>query len=262
MVEFRRVAEELASSFKSIEGVIGIVFLGGIARGYADEDSDVDVSVFINVDDQQVRERLRAIAQGAQHSTGLDVDIEIHRAEDFFKRQWSEVDRWELGRAEIFYDPTGEIRRMFDAGGDVPDDFWTTKIVTCSTYLAWYSCPQEGQGCVAETWIRRGDLLSANYCIHYSLDLILELVFALNREFLPPPKWRVHYARNLEWIPEGFVDWISMSVPEAKSEDDLRRRLGAMRKMWPEILEKVKGETGLDSEAISLYYVREILGQN
>ncbi|MGQ4894945.1 MAG: nucleotidyltransferase domain-containing protein [Candidatus Njordarchaeia archaeon] len=47
----KKIAARFVDNFKK-EGVIGIVLLGGIARGYADKYSDIDIIVFTerNVD--------------------------------------------------------------------------------------------------------------------------------------------------------------------------------------------------------------------
>lgn len=260
--EFRLVAEAVASRIKPVKGVAGIIFLGGLARGVADDDSDIDITVFVDTDDEGVGRELRKVVRDAQQRSGFEIDFEIHETQDFARRKWDEVDRWELGKAEIVFDPSGVIRRLFQKGARVPGDFWTTRIVECCTYLRWYCCPQAGQKCMAETWIDRGDPLSAHYCIHYSIDLMLELVFALNREFFPPQKWRLQYARDLRWLPKDFEMRIAeMSVVKAHSRNELRRRLDAAGKMWPEVIEKVEIETGLTTENIARYYVENILGQ-
>jgi len=46
--KFRRVAEGLASKISACEGVTGIVFIGGLVRGFADKFSDLDITVFLN----------------------------------------------------------------------------------------------------------------------------------------------------------------------------------------------------------------------
>jgi len=44
--EFRRAAETISGKIASIEGVVGILATGGIARGYCDDLSDLDIIVF------------------------------------------------------------------------------------------------------------------------------------------------------------------------------------------------------------------------
>jgi len=57
-------------------------------------------------------------------------------------------------------------------------------VVVCAEYLKWYCCPvKKDAGTVAEVWIRKGDLTSAHYCLNYGVELLLKLIFALNKEF-------------------------------------------------------------------------------
>ena len=72
-------------------------------------------------------------------------------------------------------------------------------------YLKWYCCPvKKDAGTVAEVWIRKGDLTSAHYCLNYGVELLLKLIFALNKEFLPSPKWRLFYSYSLKQLPKNF----------------------------------------------------------
>ena len=45
--EATRVAREFASQYKR-DGVVGIVFLGAIPRGYFDHAADIDIAIFKN----------------------------------------------------------------------------------------------------------------------------------------------------------------------------------------------------------------------
>jgi len=173
------------------------------------------------------------------------------------------VDRWEFSRAEIVYDPKGEIRKVFGEKLRLPKDLWTRRIAVCVEYLKWYACPpREGVGTVAECWIERGDLASAHYCLSYALELLIRLVYALNREFLAPQKWRIRYSHNLKWLPEDY----EMLVKEAMtinslSVRDFNRRLEAIRKLWSNTYPKIKEVTGLEREQLSKYYIEKVLKQ-
>jgi predicted nucleotidyltransferase len=262
--EFRRIAEALASRIAALEGVTGIVFIGGLVRGFADKFSDVDVIVFLDKKDNQLRKRIRKMSVEEQRRTGVDVDLEVHFLEDFETRKWDEVTRWEFSRARNVYDPQGKVRRVWRQKLKISKDFWVKRIVVCSEYLKWYCCPfRRGEGTMAEAWVERGDLVSAHYCLNYSADLLFRLVFALNKEFLPAPKWRVFYAHGLKWLPKGF----DVLVKEAMltrdfSAEDFDRRLRAIRSIWKSILPKIKEETGLTPHRMSQYYVERMLLQS
>src|SRR4030043_767589 len=176
------------------------------------------------------------------------MDIEVHTLEAFRKKKWNEIERWSFSKAEIIFDPNGMVKQLFDEKLGVSNDFWIRRIVVCSEYLKWYCCQSsEGVSTMAEVWIDRGDLLSAQYCLSYSLDTMLRIVFALNKEFVPPAKWKLFYSYNLRWLPANYKELLKEIVTlQAFSERDFQRRLTALRTLWRGILPKIEKETGLE----------------
>jgi predicted nucleotidyltransferase len=261
--KFRRVGEGLVSKIVSFEGVTGIVFIGGLVRGFVDKFSDVDIIVFLSKRDEHVRKQISDLGMDEQKRLGIDVDLEVHFLEDFKRWKWDEVDKWEFSRAEIVFDPKGEIKNVFREKLRVPKSFWVKRIVVCGEYLKWYCCPpKKDVGTVAECWIERGDLVSAHYCLNYAVDLLVRIVFALNREFLPAPKWRIFYSYGLKWLPENYRRILGEAMlVKSFSVKDFGRRLRAVRELWCGILPKIREETGLTTELISKYYVEKVLHQ-
>jgi len=261
--EFRQTAKNLASKIASYEGVVGIVFIGGLVRGFADRFSDLDITVFIDRKDEDLKRRIYNVGLSEGKASGIDVDLEIHFIEDFKRYRLNEADRWEFSRAKIFFDPKGEVERMFREKLRVSESFWIKRIVVCGEYLKWYCCPpKEDVGTVAETWIERGDLLAAHYCLNYAIELLIRIVYALNKEFLPAPKWRLYHSYSLKWLPKGYKRLIKEAMKnEEISIKDFERRLLAIRALWREIMPKIEKETGLTTEKITKYYVKKVLHQ-
>jgi predicted nucleotidyltransferase len=261
--KFRRVAEGLVSKISSFEGVTGIVFIGGLVRGFADKFSDLDLIVFLSRKDDQVRRKIRDLGAGERRRLGIDVDLEVHFLEDFRRWKWDEVDKWEFSRVEIVFDPKGEVKKVFREKLRVSKDFWVKRIVVCGEYLKWYCCPpREEVGTVAESWIERGDLVAAHYCLNYAVDLLLRMVYALNREFLPAPKWRMFYSYSLKWQPINYKKLMKEAmIMRTFSARDFNRRLKTIREIWHKIVPKIEDETGLTPDQISKYYVEKILRQ-
>jgi len=260
---FRKAAERMASKIASFEGVAGVVFLGGLVRGFADRFSDLDMTVFLSREDAGLVRRIRGVVSEEEKCFGVEADVMIHVLSDFRRWRWDETDRWEFSRAEIVYDLKGEIKRVFGEKLRLPKDLWTRRIAVCVEYLKWYACPpREGVGTVAECWIERGDLASAHYCLNYALELLIRLVYALNREFLAPPKWRIHYSHNLKWMPEDYEMLVKEAMTiKSVSVRDFNRRLEAVRKLWSNTYPKIKEVTGLEREQLSKYYIEKVLKQ-
>ena len=139
--EFRQTAKNLASKIASYEGVVGIVFIGGLVRGFVDKFSDLDITVFIDRKDEELKGCIYNVGLGEGKASGIDLDLEIHFIEDFKRCRLNEADRWEFSRAKIFFDPKGEVEHMFREKLRVSESFWIKRIVVCGEYLKWYCCP-------------------------------------------------------------------------------------------------------------------------
>jgi predicted nucleotidyltransferase len=261
--KFKQIADKLTSRIASHEGVGGIVLVGGLVRGFVDRFSDLDIFVFLNKKDEELVTKISNMGVDEGKLTGIDVDLEIHVLEDFKKLKWDETDKWDFCKAKIVYDPDGNVEKVFREKSKIPKDFWVKRIVVYAEYLKWYCCPpKNGVGTVAEAWIERGNLAAAHYCLSYAVDLLLKMLFALNEEFLPSPKWRIFCSHNLKWLPEDYEALIReiMRVEDLSSRE-FKRRLEDIQKLWRRVVPKIENETGLALEQLSKYYVREILHQ-
>jgi predicted nucleotidyltransferase len=259
---FRQTAERLVSNITVIKDVAGIIFLGGLARGFADKYSDVDIIVLLDKEDPHLQRQIQNAGLEERKRSGLDIDLEIHHMNAFQRSKWNETDRWDFSHAEIVYDPRGRISGIFEARLRVSEKFWTKRIAICAEYMKWYCCPpKEGTYTIAETWVDRGDLTSAHYCLNYAVEVLLKTTFALNKEFLPPPKWRMFYFQNLKWLPSNHELLRDALSIEKLTGEDLYRRLKSLRQIWRTILVKIQEETGLTPDQITRCYVKMVLHQ-
>jgi len=261
--KFRQTAERLVSQMSPLEGVAGIVYMGSLTRGFADKFSDVDIVVFLNRKDDELSRRIRKMSVDEQRRSGVDIDLMVHSLTDFRKWKLDEPTMWDYSRAEVVFDPSKEVGKILKRKLRVSKSFWIRRIAEYAEYLKWYCCPpREDAGTMAEAWIDRGDLASAHYCLNYSIDLLLGIVFALNREFLPAPKWRVFYSNGLKWLPADFRRLIGEAmITKNFSRQDFSRRIKAVRKLWREMVPRIEQDTGLALDSLSKYYVEAVLHQ-
>jgi len=261
--KFRRIADRLTSKIASLEGVVGVVFIGGLVRGFTDKFSDVDIITFVDKRDENLRVKIRKMALEQEIHSKIDIDLEVHFLEEFKKRKWNEALKWELSKAEVAYDSKEKVKRILQKKLQLPEDFWIKRIVVCAEYLKWYCCPpREEVGTVAEGWIERGNLTAAHYCLSYATNLLIRTLYVLNKEFLPAPKWRIFNSYRLKWLPEDYGKLVKQAmITKSFSVKEFNRRLKAIRQLWQKTIPKIEEETGLTPEKISKYYVEKILRQ-
>lgn len=261
--KLKHIAEEFSSRTASYEEVAGIAFHGALTRGFADEFSDIDIMIFLSKKNARLRKHIYEMGIEEEGRSGTSMDLEVHFLDEFRKRKWNEAEKWDLSKAKIVYDPQGETSKVFNRKFRVHKDFWLKRIVICSEYLKWYCCPpKEDASTMAEVWIKRGDLISAHYCLNYDVDLLMTVIFALNKEFLPAPKWRIFYSYKLKWLPKDYVKFVKEAIKiKNLSAREVNRRLEAIRRIWCLVLPKIEEETGLTPELISKYYVERTLHQ-
>jgi len=257
---FSRVADKFVSEVSSYDGVSGIVLLGGLAREFVDEFSDLDVTVFLDKADKSLESRIRSIAEKEKRS-GIDIDLDIYDITYTPHARWDDMMLWEYSKAKIVFDPKGECKNAIKKKLDVPKDFWTRCISALVEHLSWYCCPlEETVGTIAEAWIKRGDLTSAHYCLNYGVELIVKLLYALNKEFAPAPKWLLFYSHNLAKLPEGFKkDIEESSTVRNLSLEELQRRLMVLRRLWSKIEPMIEKEAKLTLSQLHDYYYKSIL---
>lgn len=261
--QFKEIGEVLKQKISSCKGVSGIVFMGGLIRGFADKYSDVDVIVLLRKRDESLRNRIKKIGLDEHRRSGTDVDLEVHFLEDFRARKWNETARWDFSHAKIVFDRQEELQKLFRTKLSTSNSFWLKRVFIYGEYVGWYCCPtKKNSETMVDTWVDRGDLVSAHYCLNYALTLLIRIIFALNKEFLPPPKWEIYYSYGLKWLPSSYEKLISEALMvKSLSKPDLDRRQRATRELWRQILPKIREETGLTPELISKQYVKHVLRQ-
>ena len=258
-----RTAKSIAKRLSEDKRVEGVIFLGGLTRGFADRYSDIDMAVLVRGDDGSLRRSIERMSRAESLRTGFDMDLEVHSVKGFSRLERTDWRRREYADAEVVYDRDGAVARLVSQMVSVPEGFWVDRIVKDWMYLQWYACPEKGFKSIAEIWVERGDVESALHCLNYSMDLLLELLFALNRQFTPVPKWRLHHARGLEWKPKGFATALrNLLAVDSMTSAEVARRAAIFRKMRSQLERRVVFCTGLSHEALVRRFVDMAVYEN
>ena len=229
------VAEEFASRFKR-KGIIGIVFLGGIARGYFDKFTDIDIIIF-----KRKNAKLRMKLEDEIEYKNFTIDYEITNYEDSIKSEWSTEKRWAFSTVKIFYDSQGKIKALIDKKV-IPLKSTEKKMMLIEgmTQSEWYC------NIMTNSWILRGDILGAHYSIYFALDELLKAIFALNNELLPNKKWRIYQVQRLKWLPKKFNEKLKeIMLMKNNSVKEIQRRRNALNYIWKQMLPIAEKEIGM-----------------
>lgn len=98
--------------------------------------------------------------------------------------------------------------------------------------------------------------MSSHYAVNQAIECLLKVLFALNRKFIPPEKWRLYCSYSLKWLPSNFKEHIRKALLTRKyTLEDVERRVRILRSLWKEVLPKVEKEVGLSFDKFYEYSI-------
>jgi hypothetical protein len=229
LAALRRHLDGVIPRLSVMEGVVGLTLNGGLSRGYADQLSEIDVTIFLTPESFQRWETDRTpITVGICMLDGQLYDIKYVNYDTERERDWEPVAVWDASYAEILYDPQGLIRQLLtcklahrpeplEAGGLLMSCWWYYELA-------------------GTIWIRRGDVMQGQHLFNQAITPLVQALFVANCEYIPHEKWLLHLSRSLEWKP---VDWESRLAAALSTGDmsiaSLQARQKAIRELWEEI---------------------------
>jgi hypothetical protein len=227
--DLRRHLDAQMPTFSALPGVIGITLNGGMARGYADALSEIDVTLFLSADAYRLWQNGRSpIPLGIAVIAGALYDVKIVDFQGEKARDWEADTLWDASYAEILYDPQHVLAALFeeklvrfpqpqDAEGDLFRSWWYFRLA-------------------GDIWIQREDVPQGHLMLNQAVVTLVRALFLANREFIPHEKWLLHMSRSLEWKPDAW----ETRLGEAMSTGDMRlpgliARQTCIERLWDEI---------------------------
>jgi hypothetical protein len=229
--KYLKIAEKFVGKLKLYPEVIGIIITGGLARGFVDKYSDIDIEFFLHKEDflkwsekPPVKTYRRTI-----NDVFLEVEIEPIDYDEATSSQTSEIfwtieNRWDKQNAIIAYDPKGKIKKLIDEKVKFrPNE--RERLMKKSFLLAnWFI------DTAAKSWIERGDIVSANQSVNQAIDHLVDYVFLKNKEFIPFVKWKYFYVKKIKKIPQDFSERLDeLLLIKAYSQKDVKIRINKLK---------------------------------
>ncbi len=229
----KSLAREWTRRYKGIEA---IMLTGGVARAYADERSDVDLTLFLNPATYRSWVHLgqSPLTAGDNLLGGIDVDTHLTTIPLERERPWEPMKIWDASSARVLLDRRGRLAHLLKTKVMPPVTRW--RLHEEAVWVDWFV--ELGVG-----WIDRTDVVAAHHLLNRALDHFLSLLFEAQNEHLPFDKWQVHLSRTLRILPRSYEryvrEWLSIRSFTAR---DVRRRAHAasvLSNWWKETFRDV-----------------------
>jgi predicted nucleotidyltransferase len=226
--------------------VLGVVLLGGAARGYADKLSEIDLAIFLNRDGNS------KLPRGEHRWRGhlLDNDLYIYANET--RTYWSHERRQAFSEGKILLDTKRLVRSLLRRKLKFRTSERRKIILENLLFL-------EDRMEDAETiWPERGHIPSAHYAVNMGVENLLKILFAYNWRFLPSEKWRFYYSCHLPWLPRKYMELMKQVMKtRAITNIDLKRRAANLKRLHSAVRRKLRRENMLPKD-VHRYWLERI----
>ena len=215
--------------FEALPGVVGITLNGGMARGYADHLSEIDLTIYLQPTTYQLWQSGHApIPLGIAVLEGALYDLKII---DFGGEQtavWASDKLWDASYAEILYDPEGQIAQLIQAK---VTQFPQPAEAEGALFSCWWYFRLAG-----DIWIHREDILQGHLMFNQAVISLLKALFIANQEFIPHEKWLIHMSRSLPWQPDHWETKLQAAMSTGDMTiSSLKQRQISIETLWVEV---------------------------
>jgi len=232
--EHKMVAEAYTKTVLSeLKEVVGVVLLGGAARGYADKLSEIDIAIFLT-------RGIEKLPKGEHRWRGylLDNGLCIYGREA--AADWSQEMRQAFSEGKMLLDRKGLVRSLLRR----KLKFGTSerRRIILENLLFFEDRIEDAES----IWPKRGHIQSAHYAVNMGVENLLKILFAYNRRFLPSEKWRLYYSYYLPWLPREYHELVTQTMKaQAITYADLKRRVANLKRLSVAVRRKLEKENML-----------------
>ncbi len=217
-----RVAKEFAKQYVR-DDIVGVVFLGGVARGYFDRSADIDIALFKKAGSEISLPKFL-------HIEDFEVQIWLSDYESERTIAWDMAKRWTYSQGQIYFDPESKIAQLLGEKVPLKPEERKWLMMSGLTLSEWYVNQ------LTHLWVERGNLISAHHMFHQGLAYFFDMLFGLNNELVADTKWLYYCVEQLERLPPNFQERIKDTmILHSISTEELDRRRKAFMEMWREM---------------------------
>lgn len=231
-----RVAKEFAQQYISSD-IIGIVFLGAIARGYFDRSADIDIAFF------KKQASTISLTKKFYKIEDLEVQIWLSDYESEIANPWDMSRRWTYSQGRIYYDPVEKISQLLQEKVPLKPEEKKWLMMSGLSLSEWYV------NRLTQLWVERGNIISAHHMLDQGLNYFFDMLFGLNNELVADMKWRYYCVEKLDRLPRNFRERIKAAmILQSFSLEELERRREAFMEIWREMKPIIEEEVHMTFE--------------
>ena len=231
-----QVAKEFAQQYVGDE-IVGIVFLGAIARGYFDHSADIDIALF--------KKQAAAVPMASNYLKVQGFEIHCH-FEDYdseIQIPWDMAKRWTYSQRQIYYDPKGLISQLLQEKVPLQQEEKRWLLMSGLVLSEWYI------NRLTHLWVERGNIISAHHMFNQGLNYFFDMLFAINNQLVADMKWRYYCVEKLTHLPLNFHERIKeVLLLNAFTVEEIERRQRAFMEMWQPMVPLVEQEVKMPYE--------------
>lgn len=218
-----QIAKEFAQRYMR-DDIVGIVFLGAIARGYFDHSADIDIALF----KKQASEL--SLTHKFLKIDDFEVQCWLSDYESELANPWEMSKRWTYSQGQVYFDPLGMIAQLLQDKVPLKPEERKWLMMSGLTLSEWYISR------LSHLWVERGSLISAHHMFNQGVNYFFEMLFGLNNQLVADMKWRYYCVERLERLPHNFRERMQDTMlVHSFSIDELERRRGSFMELWYEM---------------------------
>jgi len=219
---YQDVISDYVSDISKIKNVKGIILTGSAGRDDRDNLSDVDNVVLVDGKSN--------VVEGKFNFHNFLFDTRVTDLKQITAAKWTQDMYFAYLNSKIIYDHDDEIKKLIDQKRSEWESNLEKNIsLTLVNMSVLISFNDDWRGLKADThfekFIKRKDYISAHRVLNLGQELLLDILYLINREPIPDTKNKIKLIAKLKWTPKNFLGLFSKILLIKKtSQSDTERR--------------------------------------
>lgn len=245
----------------AIPSVIGICITGSLATPYADEHSDIDLTVVIEddgvePDPERFSNKLIPLKATVQRRVPLEkysfdwrdghIDIDVVGVSELRAEGKTLQTRWEYDNAEILVDSEHQLSSCLAEEIPLSDEEQHTLVQEYADEFLFIAQWDTHKACLRESY------RTAHRAATCAADDALALLFLQDGQFVPREKWIVDALGSVQLVDEELVNltWEASRII-ACDPHDVHRRVQALHSIWERLQPTLEQRGFFDEDAFT-----------